>query len=366
MEFDCIIIGGGVIGLALAAKLAPSQSVLLLEQHGLFASETSSRNSEVIHAGLYYPSGSLKESLCIKGREQLYAYAQKHHIALQKVGKLIVSQQPDCPKLAELQHKAQHLDISLERLSRKQTRAFEPNVQAQDALFSPNTGIIDSHALMQALIYDSEQAGGLLVKNSQFQQAQLKPDGFDVQIATADGTFYTQCRTLINAAGLYASEVAKRIEFSPRDMPQTLYCRGRYFSYQGKAPFTHLIYPLPEENLKGLGIHATLDLAGQVRFGPDAEYISDHQTHQYQTDGHLKSQFAQAIKHYFPALDVERLQADYTGIRPKLSAQGQAGEDFKLHIQQESNAQLIELFGIESPGLTAALALADAVQKRMS
>lgn len=368
-EFDVIIIGGGIIGLALAAKLSTTKRLLLIEQHSDFGSETSSRNSEVIHAGLYYRSNSLKENLSILGRHKLYEYAQQRHINHQKIGKLIVSQQADCSKLAELAGKAQSLDIPVKRLNNFDIQKLEPQLEGQSALLSTQTGVIDSHALMQALAYDAEQAGGLLVRHSRFKFAEQSSQGFDVLIDTHDGVFETRCDCLINAAGLYATQVAKQIQYSHpnREIRNTLFCAGHYFSYQGKAPFKRLIYPLPDPNLVGLGIHATLDLSGQVRFGPDAQYVSasspDNLT--YQFDAQHKAQFIRAISAYFPDIKAEQLQPDYMGIRPKLSAQYEPSQDFSVQIQSKSNACLVELFGIESPGLTACLALADYVQERL-
>lgn len=368
-EFDVIVIGGGVVGLALAAKLAKTKRTLLIEQHQELGSETSSRNSEVIHAGLYYPSGSLKERLCIKGRQLLYAYAEEKQIAHKKIGKLIVSQKTDCPKLEALQKKAKHLNIPIKPLSTKELQELEPKVKASSALFSTETGIIDSHGLMQALTYDCEQAGGLLVKRSCFESAIQTEQGFKVSIKTDDGEFVTTTESLINAAGLYATQVANSIHFkhANRQIPKTLFCAGRYFSYQGRSPFKHLIYPLPDENLAGLGIHATLDLAGQARFGPDAQYVGAHSPKEldYQFGDELKNKFFSSIKEYFPSIEAKRLASDYCGVRPKLSSQNQEPQDFCVQIYKTHTAKLVELFGIESPGLTACMALADYVDERI-
>lgn len=369
-EFDVIIIGGGVVGLALAAKLSVTRAVLLLEQHSEFGTQTSSRNSEVIHAGLYYQPNSLKERLCIAGRHLLYDYARTKNIAYKKTGKLIVSQEKQCSKLDALESKAKLLDIPITRLTQHALKQLEPHLSADSALLSTQTGIIDSHSLMQSLAYDSEQAGGLLVKHSRFAQASQTDSGFDVRVDTDDGLFETSCETLINAGGLYATQVAQKIEctYSERCIPDTFFCRGCYFSYQARSPFTHLVYPLPDENLAGLGVHATLDLAGQTRFGPDAHYlnVSFPSTQDYQVDAGNKQTFFQAIKTYFPNIQIDKLAPDYSGIRPKLAAQNEPAKDFEINIYSGKQAQLVELFGIESPGLTASLALANYVFERMN
>lgn len=369
-EFDVIIIGGGVVGLALAAKLSATGSVLLLEQHSEFGTQTSSRNSEVIHAGLYYQPNSLKERLCIAGRHLLYDYAHKKNIVYQKTGKLIVSQKDQCSKLDALESKAKQLDIPITRLTQQALKQLEPHLSADSGLLSTQTGIIDSHTLMQSLAYDSEQAGGLLVKRSRFEQALQTDSGFNVRIDTDNGAFNSSCETLINVGGLHATQVAQKIacSYSSRYIADTFFCRGSYFSYQGRSPFKHLVYPLPDENLAGLGIHATLDLAGQTRFGPDAHYIDVGFPcpQDYQVDKGNKQAFFDAIKAYFPTIQMDKLQPDYAGIRPKLVRENEPAKDFEINVYSGKQDRLVELFGIESPGLTASLALADYVFNRMN
>lgn len=369
-DFDFTIIGGGVIGLACARALAKLGSVLLIEQHALFGSETSSRNSEVIHAGLYYPSGSLKESLCIRGRERLYQYCASEDIPYQRIGKLIVAPTLDHPKLTQLEAKAQALNIPITRLNATELRKLEPKVKAAEALFSPETGIIDSHTYMLRLSQDAERLGALLMKNTSFNHATATESMWQVSLMTAEGPYSISTGALINAAGLYSHNVARACGTSISELPALHYCRGHYFSVPGKTPFQHLIYPLPEDNLAGLGIHATLDLGGQVRFGPDTQYletnISINDPQNYQVAPELKTKFAEAIRSYYPDIDLCKLQPGYAGIRPKLSQVGEPTADFTfIRSDSASGAKLLHMLGIESPGLTASLAIADEVAERL-
>lgn len=369
-RFDYCIIGAGVIGLATAYKLSQMFSqanILLLESRSQFGSETSSRNSEVIHAGIYYPHNSLKAKLCLQGKEQLYDFCQSYSVAHKKIGKLIVASSEDqLSSLESLQTKAQKNGVILNFLNEKECLTLEPNVKALAALYSPSTGIIDSHSYMHTLLTLAEQQGVLYSPNTQFIRAQKIVQGFELSLNTADGQFNIACNNLINSAGLYAPIVAEGIEpLESRFIPEYHFCRGHYFSYQGQSPFSHLIYPLPNKNTSGLGIHATLDLAGQVRFGPDTQYIDqiDYNFPGKQAD--LKARFSRAIQPYFPALDQQKLQPSYSGIRPKLSAEHEAAQDFLIQDQTVHKVEgLVNLFGIESPGLTASLAIADTVVGR--
>ena len=364
-DFDVTIIGGGVIGLACARALASSHSVLLIEQHGLFGTETSSRNSEVIHAGLYYTPGSLKETLCIKGRQLLYEYCNAQDIPHQKTGKLIVAPTSDHPALDRLQAKATASGIPIERLDHHQVSAIEPNVRAGAALYSPETGIIDSHTYMLRLSQDAERLGALLMKQTRFLAAVPGDNHWTITLGTRDGDYQVSTDTLINAAGLHSHDVAQRCGVAAEHLPALHYCRGHYFTYQHPSPFRHLIYPLPEENLAGLGIHATLDLGGQVRFGPDTQYLSENQI-DYAVPDALNDKFASAVSRYFPTLDRTALQPAYAGIRPKLSGPGENSSDFVIFINNSPKApSSLHLFGIESPGLTSSLALADEIAARL-
>lgn len=369
-RFDYCIIGAGAIGLAIAHKLSlasPHASILLIEHHSQFGSETSSRNSEVIHAGIYYPHNSLKANLCLQGKEQLYDFCKTYSVPHNKIGKLIVaSSKNQLSSLETLHAKAQDNGVILDFLDAKQCRTIEPNVNAVGALYSATTGIIDSHTYMQTLLALAEQQGVLYSPNTQFVRAQKVVHGFTLSLNTADGEFDIACNHLINSAGLLAPVVAEGIEgLASSFIPDYHFCRGHYFSYQGKSPFSHLIYPLPNKNTAGLGIHATLDLAGQVRFGPDTLYIDqiDYDFPDKKTD--LKAQFSQAIEQYFPQLNQQKLQPSYTGIRPKLSAEHEPAQDFLIQDQSVHKIEgLVNLFGIESPGLTASLAIADLITSK--
>ncbi|UZK02795.1 NAD(P)/FAD-dependent oxidoreductase [Venatoribacter cucullus] len=356
-DFDFCIAGGGVIGLALAYRLSQQGSVLLLERHARFGSETSSRNSEVIHAGLYYQPGSLKEQLCLAGKPALYAFCEQHDVPHRRIGKLIIAPAADTSKLDELWHKGERLGIPLERLNQAQLQEREPLVHGAAALWSPSTGIIDSHEYMQRLAQLAQVNEALLLCHSSVRRAEPTDRGWQVTIDSSDGEVNIRCGALINAAGLQAQSLARQLQLAEDDIPALYPCRGHYFSYQAKAPFRHLIYPLPEANMAGLGIHATLDLGGQVRFGPDTQYLAAGQLDDYRVDAALQSRFAEAIRAYFPQLDPAALQPDYAGIRPKLHAADQPAADFCL-LHRQQPAPVVHLFGIESPGLTASLALA--------
>lgn len=360
MDFDVTILGGGIIGVALARSLSAHFSVLLLEQHAQLGTETSSRNSEVIHAGLYYPSGSLKEQLCIDGKQRLYAFCERYDVPYQAIGKLIVAQKNQRKELDTLINKAQRLGIPIERLDRHQLRAREPLVRAEHALFSPTTGIIDSHTYLHRIAQHAEEQGALLQCHSPLVAA-VFDQHWHITTEQNQQPFTITSRYCINATGLHAQTTAQRCGLAAHDIPKLYPCKGQYFSYQGRSPFQHLIYPMPEANLAGLGIHATLDLAGQVRFGPDTQYL-EHNKLDYQVNEQQRGQFAHAIKRYFPSCDASRLQPEYAGIRPKLHAAHQASRDFTLtpHWHRQQLAGL-HLFGIESPGLTASLALAEYV-----
>lgn len=368
-NFDHCIIGAGVVGLAIAFKLSqqfPKTKILLIESHQQFGSETSSRNSEVIHAGIYYPEDSLKAKLCLKGSEQLYQFCQQYSVPYKRIGKLIIaSDESDINQLEAIQFNAKKNNIALNFIDQKICYKLEPNVQAKAALMSPNTGIIDSHYFMKTLLNLAEQQGVLYSPNTQFLSAEQTSQGFHVQVNTADGPFEFNCQQIINSAGLHATKVANNIAAMASTtnaqslIPQYHYCRGQYFSYQTKAPFSHLIYPVPNKNTTGLGIHATLDLSGQVRFGPDVEFI---ETLDYSCNANRKIDFIHAIQQYFPNIDASKLVPSYCGIRPKLTGPDESAADFMIHSEeQHSITGLINLFGIESPGLTASLAIADRV-----
>lgn len=358
-DFEVCIVGGGVVGLAIAKALSPHYSVLLTERNELLGAETSSRNSEVIHAGLYYPPGSLKETLCLRGKTLLYDFCRQYDIPHRAIGKLIVAPQAGNPKLQQLWHKGTALGVPLQWLDRQQIQQLEPEVNAAEALLSPTTGIIDSHHYMQELARQAERQGALLMRNTLFARATFGQQ-WQIQLATSDGPFTTSVRWLINCAGLQAQAVAEQSGMAPEHIPSLHLCRGHYFSYAGKSPFSHLIYPLPEENLAGLGVHATLDLGGQVRFGPDTQYLPAGSEEDYRVDAQLAARFATAIRPYFPGLEEKRLQPAYAGIRPKLHLAHETTTDFVIRSCPVSQ-RAVHLFGIESPGLTASLAIAEYV-----
>ena len=363
-HFDCCIIGAGVVGLAIAHELALRQrSVVILEQADRHGSGISSRNSEVIHAGIYYPAGSLKATLCVEGRERLYRFCESRGVRHQRIGKLIVASTPEQTRDLEsiLQKAAANGVTDLQQIGRKELAQMEPNVAGISALLSPATGIVDSDGLMLALLAGIDAHGGTLCLKTEFLQAERCSDGFSIQANSVGESCHFRCEQLINAAGLGAQTVAARINgLDLKTIPPLHLCAGRYFALSGAAPFTRLIYPLPDAAMTGLGIHATLDLQGQVRFGPDTAYIAKED---YRVADELRADFARAIRRYFPALDESRLIPAYAGIRPKIQGPGEPARDFSI---DQPLPGLINLFGIESPGLTAALALARHVADRLA
>lgn len=357
-HFDSCVVGAGVIGLAIAHKLsACGYSVLVIDKEPWFGSETSSRNSEVIHAGIYYPTGSLKARLCVEGKHQLYAYCKQYGIAHHNIGKVIVASGDQSDQLAALQKKAADNGVDdLQWLDQSQLRAWEPEVAGSEALFSPSTGIIDSHHLMTTLLGQMENAGGLLSLQTEFLGAEPQAEGFEVRVHSVGEDYRFHCSHLINAAGLGAQSVAKRVADLPADsIPPLYFCKGSYFSYTGKCPFNRLIYPMPEPNTTGLGVHATIDMGGQARFGPDTEYVD---AIEYEVSEAKRPKFAEAIKRYFPGVDEQKLVPAYAGMRPKLQGPGDPAADFRI---EQPMPGLVNLFGIESPGLTASLAISEYV-----
>ena len=361
---DVAVIGAGVVGLAIASRLASSRcEVVLLEQHKQIGCETSSRNSEVIHAGIYYPSNSLKAELCVRGRQMLYAYCRDRHIQHQQCGKLIVAtSEAENGILNELLRQAQRNGVTdLQWLSKREALALEPALNCHSAVLSPSTGIVDSHALMHALLGDLESAGGVIALNTPV--VKLHTHGADIELSLADQERSTlRARHVINAAGLSAIRMAAAYDGFPIDkLPTLKLAKGNYFSLQGRAPFRHLIYPAPADG--GLGIHLTLDQGGQARFGPDVEWID---AIDYQVDPSRAERFERAIRRYWPELPDNALAPAYAGIRPKLSCPDGIAADFMIQDAREHGINgLINLFGIESPGLTAALALADEIERRV-
>lgn len=365
---ETLVVGAGVVGLAVARALASSgREVVILERARAIGSGTSSRNSEVIHAGIYYAPDSLKAKLCVVGRHRLYAFCDSHGVAYRRCGKLIVT--PSLATRGRLEAIAERADRagvrSLEWLDARQARALEPEVSAAAALLSPETGIVDSHGLMLGLLGDAQDHGAMLALDSRFVGAACSPRGFEVRVAAGDGgeTVTIACRELINAAGLHASEVARAIEGCPPEaVPLTRYAKGHYFTLLGRNPFSRLVYPTPDE--ASLGVHVTLDLAGQARFGPDVQWIES--ADDYDVPAGRAEMFVKAIRDYWPGLPDGALAPAYAGIRPKLVGPGEAAADFRIDGASRHGAPgLVNLFGIESPGLTACLALADRVEAEL-
>lgn len=357
---DAVIIGAGVIGLAVGRALAHrGLEVIVVESANAIGTGTSSRNSEVIHAGLYYPTGSLKARLCVAGRDLLYRYCEAKGIRHRRIGKLIVATTADeIPVLEKYLAQARANGVEdLRWVEPAELAELEPQVRCVRGLLSPSTGIIDSHEYLLALQGDLEARGGQVVLNSPVTRVGRTGDGFAIFTGGAPEPAI-RCRQLINAAGLHAQAVAATIEGLQRaSIPRQYLARGHYYTLSGKAPFNRLVYPVTEAG--GLGIHVTLDMAGTARFGPDVQWL---QSIDYHFDGGTRDRFAAAIRRYYPALDDSRLQPGYTGIRAKLSGPGEAAADFLIQGPAEHRIPgLVNLYGIESPGLTAALALAEEV-----
>ena len=361
---DCIVIGAGVVGLAVARACAlRGLETIVLEREAAIGTGTSSRNSEVVHAGIYYPEGSLKARACVRGKHLLYAYCARRGIPHRRCGKLIVATAPEQVEALERLRAAGLANgvTELNMLDADAARALEPNLHCSAALESGSTGIVDSHGLMLALRGDCEAAGGMLAFGAPVLGGRATTNGVVVEVGGAE-PMAVSAGLVINCAGLHAQAVAAAFDgIRPERVPPRYLAKGSYFSLSGRAPFSRLIYPVPEAG--GLGVHLTLDLGGQARFGPDVEWVDGID---YTVDAARGEAFYDAIRRYWPALPDGALQPAYAGIRPKLSGPGQPAADFVI---QEASGHgvpgLINLFGIESPGLTASLALAEEVLARI-
>jgi len=357
---DCLVIGAGVIGLAIARRMALSGAdVIVLESADAIGTETSARNSEIIHAGIYYPAGSLKAACCVEGKQALYSYCRSRGVEHRRCGKLIVATREDqIPGLEQLNRQAMANGLTdLAWLSAEEVREMEPAVHCVAALHSPSTGIIDSHGLMLAYQSDAEAAGATFALRSPVSAGHIRDEGIFLTVG-GDPVVELVADRVVNAAGLYAHKVAGSLRgLDPQFIPPIHYAKGNYFSLDGRPPFSRPIYPLPEP--AGLGIHATVDLAGRIRFGPDVEWVDRID---YAVDPERAGDFFRAVRAYYPALRRGSLQPAFCGIRPKLQPAGQAARDFIIQGAETHGVEgLVNLFGIESPGLTASLAIADRV-----
>jgi L-2-hydroxyglutarate oxidase LhgO len=361
---DTLVIGAGAVGLAVARRLAlAGREVVVAEAGDTIGGETSSRNSEVIHAGLYYPPGSLKARLCVAGRRALYRFLAEHGVAHAAVGKLVVAtSEEEIPALDRIRATAEANGVEgLARLDAAAARRLEPALNAVAALHSPVTGILDSHACMLALQGEAEAHGGMVAFRTPVVSGRVVGDGIEIRTGGAEPMTVT-ARCVVNAAGLHAQTVAAAIAGLPLEtVPPRRLAKGSYFVLAGRAPFRRLVYPVPQPG--GLGVHLTLDLGGQARFGPDVEWV---ETIDYDLDPRRADAFYAAVRRYWPGLPDGALLPGYTGIRPKLAGPGAPAADFLVQGPEAHGvAGLVNLYGIESPGLTAALALADLAAARL-
>jgi L-2-hydroxyglutarate oxidase LhgO len=360
---DCVVIGAGVVGLAVARALAlRGREVIVLEAAEAFGTETSSRNSEVIHAGIYYVPGSLKGQLCVAGKKMLYRFCDDHGVTYNNCTKLIVATtEAQHATLAAIRANAMGNGVDdLKFLTGDEARALEPNLRCVAALHSPSTGIVDSHGLMLAFVGDMEARGGMIAFHSPVTGGRVVAGGVELAVGGAE-PMTLHCRTVVNSAGLHAQAVARSIAGIPtQSIPPTYYAKGNYFALAAKPPFSRLIYPVPEPG--GLGVHITIDLAGQARFGPDVEWIDRIE---YSVDPRRADKFYAEVRRYWPDLPDNSLQPAYCGIRPKLGPAGMNSDFVIQGIAEHGVPSLVNLYGIESPGLTASLAIAERVAEML-
>ena len=365
---ECVVVGAGAIGLAIARHLAMrGREVLVLERHDAIGTETSSRNSEVVHAGIHYPEDSLKARLCVAGRRSLYEFCADHGVAHRRIGKLIVATTEEELGVLDGIRAAAHRNgvTDVDHATPERVRELEPAVRCAGALISPSTGIVDSHGFMLALQGDAEDHGAVVAFLSRLAGGAVAADGFRLDVETGDAaspreSLTLKCGILVNSAGLGAQEVARSLSGLPAgSVPPLHLARGCYFTMSRASPFRHLIYPAPDR--AGLGVHVTLDIGGRTRFGPDVEWID---AIDYDVDPARGEAFYAAVRRYYPDLPDGALEPGYAGIRPKVQAPGEAAADFVIQGPQDHGVPgLVNLFGMESPGLTAALAVAGHVSR---
>jgi len=360
---DCVVIGAGVVGLAIARAMAMAgKDVIVLDAENAIGTGTSSRNSEVIHAGIYYPEGSLKAKLCVRGRDMMYAFCADHGVTARKTTKLVfAADENEVAGLKNLQSHAGRNGVPLEWMTRQEAIDLEPNLECAAALLSPETGIVDSHSFMLALQGDAERAGAVVAFNSPVNGGRQHGNSVSLDVGGEEPTTLT-AGLVINSAGLGAQQISRAIEGVASDsVPPLHFAKGSYFHLSGKPPFSRLIYPLPGS--ASLGLHYTLDLSGQARFGPDIEWV-DSPT--FDVDPARAALFYDAVRAYWPDLPEDALRPGYAGIRPKIQANGEAAKDFSIQMPSDTGLPgYCALYGIESPGLTSSLAIAEYVAERL-
>jgi L-2-hydroxyglutarate oxidase LhgO len=363
-RIDALVIGAGAVGLAVARSLAQAgYETIVAEAQGAIGQGVSSRNSEVIHAGLYYTPGSLKASLCVRGKELLYQLCASHGVSHRRCGKLVVAtSEPEMAGLRSLHDRAVANGVPVQWLTEEQAQALEPQLRCTAALLSPTTGIVDSHGFMLALQSDLERAAGMVALGSAVQGALLGQAGEPHRVRMADGS-ELQAGILVNAASLHACALARAFEgLPPACVPSEHFAKGSYFALAGKAPFSRLVYPAPAD--AWLGVHLTLDLGGQARFGPDMEWLDVGSPEQidYAVDPRRADGFYAEVRRYWPQLPDGALVPSYSGVRPKIYGPGESAPDFRIDGPSRHGVEgLVNLFGIESPGLTSALAIGEHV-----
>lgn len=364
-DIEAVVIGAGVVGLAIGRALAlRGQEVVVLEQHDLIGSETSSRNSEVIHAGLYYPTGSLRAKLCVAGKQMLYQFCTENGVTHKRCGKLLVATRPEeLPKLRDIAATAARNGVGdLVPMSGEEARSLEPELKCEAAYLSPSTGVIDTHGYMVALEGHIATRNGQVILNTKVEGLNRTPAGLFELTTTSEGTTHTlTARRVVNSAGLGASRIGKLLRYGGSyRVPETYPAKGHYFSYAGRSPFKRLIYPMPQG--AWLGLHLTLDVAGKAKFGPDLEWKDQVSYHFEDADGRRIATFYREVRRYWPGLPDGGLQADYTGVRPKIYREGEPVPDFAIHGPEAHGiAGFAGLYGIESPGLTSSLAIGELV-----